>query len=168
MNILYLHGLNSFPKPEKIDYLNQHATQIFAPHINYETDKNVLSDLITEYDDKKLDYIIGSSMGGLIAFWLAKHFQVDTLLFNPPLHRYALSNQHLFAPVKDLKEKDYINNIVLGELDTIVKPTDVVIYLKENVPQKLYRYEIIKGLGHQIDLENFKKSCQKYIFKADA
>ena len=36
MNILYIHGLNSFPHPERLEILKAKGHQTFALHLDYE------------------------------------------------------------------------------------------------------------------------------------
>ena len=69
MKILYLHGLDSFLQEDRREVLLEYA-QIEAPVLDYLNAPNLFQQLINEYKD--VNAIIGSSAGGLIAYYLAQ------------------------------------------------------------------------------------------------
>ena len=126
--ILYLHGLDGFPKPEKIEIL-QKAGEVSAPKLNYRAFKdditlfNELADSITI---EKISHIVGSSFGGYMGFYLSEYCKIPAVLFNP-----ALSFKNLEVPVV----RDFTNiekTIILGIFDNVINPEQTEDFIIDN------------------------------------
>lgn len=165
INLLYIHGLDSSPKLNKLAILERSCDSLHAPLLDYRKDSEIFSRLLNDSKEREINFIVGSSAGGLMGYWLAKHLQCPSLLFNPALD-YANFNipQKILPPPS---EKNYYYNIVLGQLDTIIDPKKTVQYLKKQEAEENYEFEILAHLGHTIDLEVFGYACFKYIDNQD-
>ena len=82
MKILYLHGLDSYLQDDRRAVLTPYG-EIFAPTIDYRNAPNLFAELQKEYAE--VDVLIGSSLGGLIVYYLAQKLGKPCLLFNPAL-----------------------------------------------------------------------------------
>ena len=82
MKILYLHGLDSFLQDDRRTVLSPYG-EIFAPTIDYRNAPNLFAELQTKY--ASADILIGSSLGGLVVYYLAQKLGKPCLLFNPAL-----------------------------------------------------------------------------------
>ena len=82
MKILYLHGLDSHLQDDRREILQQYG-EVYAPKIDYRATPNLFHLLQEEYSD--IQSIIGSSAGGLVAYYLAQSLRKPCLLFNPAL-----------------------------------------------------------------------------------
>jgi predicted esterase YcpF (UPF0227 family) len=154
--ILYLHGLDAIPKPEKVSILEK-AGNVMAPRINYRafigdiTLFNELSDAITI---ERITHIVGSSFGGYMGFYLSEFCKIPGVLFNP-----ALSYKSLDVPV--IKSySDTRKTIILGIYDDVVDPKMTKRFVEEN---QFHNIEIVElPFGHQVSEENFKLAL-KYL-----
>lgn len=101
---LYLHGFLSSPKSAKAsqfsDYCkhNKLIDDLRIPQLPLEPDRaiNLCEQLITEF---KLTHsnlvIIGSSLGGYYATYLAEKYAATAVLINPAVRPYQFLNQHI-------------------------------------------------------------------------
>ncbi len=85
MKTLYIHGLDSYPVPEKTQIMKDAGLTVVALHINYREQLAVYETLKDTSIRKKVKFIIGSSLGGYLAYWLAEDLGLPCLLFNPAM-----------------------------------------------------------------------------------
>lgn len=153
--ILYLHGLESKAGGPKVEYL---ATQgaVFAPEMDYKNPQLKLL-LDTMYQQFKPEIVIGSSMGGYAASYLATRYNVDTIMFNPALHSRSFDPVLDFVPSLDSDNKTIV---VLGYTDEVIDPITTLGMLS------LYpKVKIVRGQhGHRTPLSVFIDIYDKYNF----
>ena len=82
--VMYLHGLESKPGGEKVEFLEKHF-EVLAPECDYKNNENIFFDLLSQAQDFQPDIIIGSSMGGYMAYYISQHLNRPIILFNPAL-----------------------------------------------------------------------------------
>jgi len=161
MNLLYIHGLDSSPRPDKVAVLEGIANKVWAPQLNYRKNNQVFSELLPEAIRQNIDFIVGSSAGGFMGYWLSKHLNCQALLYNPALAFQSVIQQ--IIPAEEAHTYEKTCQIVLGQKDNVIPPQSTIDYLQKNDQPAHYQIEIIEDLGHQIDLDIFKSTCQKYI-----
>ena len=71
---VYIHGLDGYPKPEKMEIMKQAGLDVSALHLNYRENKNVYSDLKNLIINNKAEFLVGSSFGGMLSYYLAEEF----------------------------------------------------------------------------------------------
>jgi len=152
VKILYIHGLDSFPKPEKMEILKQYG-EVIGLHLDYKKEENPF-DLLNETIVKEnITHIVGSSLGGFLGFWLAEKNELPCLLFNP-----ALGMRSVDIPVERNYNKCPKRLIVLGEKDDVVLPYYTIEFLRPlnrvNTKQEVI---IDSTMEHRISEENFEK-----------
>ena len=76
--ILYLHGLDSTLQDDRRAVLAPYG-EIVAPVLDYRNTPDLFSTLVRDYAD--VTAIIGSSAGGLVAYYLAQALLKPCLLF---------------------------------------------------------------------------------------
>jgi len=85
----------------EVPVLSGHGTELDLEHVNYE---EWLSDaveaLVTLKETCETIYVIGFSMGGMIAAYLAANYQIDRLVLLSTARRY-LSFRHLSTYIRD-------------------------------------------------------------------
>lgn len=155
MNILFLHGLESKLSNPKREILEKFGT-VTAPDIDYKLNSNTIELLYATYHDQNFDVIIGSSMGGFAGYYLSSMMNIPCLLYNPALPyrnnvvQIIPSNiefQHIL-PVR----------IVLGSQDDVIKATDNLAFLSQNISDSSdYSIIIRKDLAHQIPISVFEQ-----------
>lgn len=116
MNIWYLHGFRSSAKSPKVKALQQAFPSCHVRGINYTPHSPVVAEeiLINEYEKligKDDDLIVvGTSLGGFWARWLASELPIQSLMINPSLH-----------PDKTLETGEFT---VYGEFNEMIKVTN--------------------------------------------
>lgn len=155
---LYIHGLDSTIKQGKIEIIEEYSTAVYL-NVNYYEEKNtyiILSNLI---EKENVNCIIGSSFGGMLAYWLGKKYNIPSLLFNPGFGKEKIINSF------EKKSLNYpYNFIILGENDTIVRPQSVLDFINK-MNEKNYDIFKIPKLGHRIDLNTFEKTVNDFYKK---
>jgi uncharacterized protein len=104
--LIYIHGFNSAPNSFKARLIGERMRTLgrgqdylvpALPHRPAEA-MALLRDLIEQNPDAAL---IGSSLGGYYATWLAEHYALRAALVNPAVRPYQLLNGYL-GPQKNL------------------------------------------------------------------
>lgn len=161
MHTLYIHGLDSSPKPAKMK-----AIERFSPvsglHLNYREQKDAFRKLCQHVEEMGITHLIGSSMGGYLGFYLAHTYGLPCLLFNP-----ALASRSVEVPV-ELNHKEVPRRlIVLGMLDQVVNPGGTLGFLSDSsFPANSQEIILNRELAHQIPQDVFEKGVN-YFFGAD-
>ena len=168
MKTLYLHGLDSFLSDEKRTILKKYTDDLIAPLLDYRADPRTIQNLLERYEDEKIELVIGSSMGGLTAYYLSWFWQIPCLAFNPALP-YRSTIQELPAlpitinKIKNLR-KQFLR-VVLGRHDEVINPFDTLPMLmrdmNEDEPLSIH---LRNDLAHQIPFSVFDEELN-YFFK---
>jgi predicted esterase YcpF (UPF0227 family) len=85
MNTLYIHGLESSPVPGKIEIMQKLGLEVTALHLDYFLKPDSFEILKNEAIKNYVEFIIGSSYGGFLGYWLAEDLGLPCLLFNPAM-----------------------------------------------------------------------------------
>ena len=147
--ILYLHGLDAVPKPEKIAILQQ-AGSVSAPKLNYRAlkdDFTLFNELADSIKIEQITNIVGSSFGGYMGFYLSEFCKIPAILFNP-----AISFKSLDVPVTKIFS-DIPKTIILGIRDDVVNPIETEEFIIKN---NYTNSNIVKlDFEHQVSEEIF-------------
>lgn len=152
MNILYIHGLNSFPHPERLEVLKSKRHQVFALHLDYENEPKTFKILKNYAIDNQIEFIVGSSAGGYIGYWLGQELAIPQLLFNPAVGLRSIEQDTDY----EIKENVTLQSwVIIGEKDEKVAPESSLDFFesKQNI-----RVIIAQWLAHEIDLQTFVES----------
>ena len=90
--MLYIHGFASSGQGEKArlfrEYCKEKDIKFIAPSLSYIPELAILTlqELIESYDEKIT--LIGSSLGGYYALYLAKKYSLNAVLINPSIYPY--------------------------------------------------------------------------------
>jgi hypothetical protein len=98
--IVYIHGFNSSPQSSKARLLRARlaalgrATEFVAPAlpVSPRAAAALLRGIISDHPAASL---IGSSLGGFYATWLAEQFALRAVLVNPAVHPYNTLDGHI-------------------------------------------------------------------------
>lgn len=157
MKILYIHGLDSSPNPERMGWLTDKGHAVSALHLDYRNQPDSYDILKGKVQSDQIEYIVGSSLGGRLGFWLSEEFGLSCLLFNPAL---ALEIPGLTNPSLSHFgcNKRYV---VLGAQDDVVNPQETWEWLRKMEREGLtQRIGMFQHLGHQIDRDIYEESCR--------
>ena len=157
MKILYLHGLDSHLQDDRRAVLLPYG-EIFAPTIDYRNCPHLFQELRETYTD--VEAIIGSSAGGLVAFYLAQNLLKPCLLFNPAftykqeLPQNVQANPHYAAYMQ----------VVIGLQDKVITPWESLWLLKEELrecqPVEIHLYNT---MAHSYPIKIFEKEVKKFF-----
>jgi len=153
---VYIHGLDSEPKPEKVKIMEQAGFEVSALHLSYRENKNVYTELKEFILDKKAEFIIGSSFGGMLGYWLSEEMGIPALLFNP-----AIVYQSIQVNIPKIDNLNCpMRMIILGEQDDVVDPIKNKQFFKEQERKGLKQKVLLcSWLGHSIDFQTFEEMC---------
>ncbi|GAB4395342.1 MAG: hypothetical protein OHK0053_02320 [Microscillaceae bacterium] len=160
MHLLYLHGLHARPHTDKVAYLAKYASRVSAPHLDYFQNEVLFSDLLGFCREEAVQVLVGSSAGGLMAYWLGQHLGLPALLFNPAL-MYRAMRSDIIEPAQAASDTFYY--VVLGEQDEVIKPETTRRWLEVKSHPKNYCLDIRPALGHQIDLNTFQEAVDTFF-----
>lgn len=150
MKTLYIHGLDSSPKPDKMAVIREHSPAE-GLHLDYRADGNAFYKLDEYINKHSITHIVGSSMGGFLGFWLAEKHQLPCLLFNPAVAERSVSmeyQQQLNGCPRRL--------VVLGAKDDVVNPQQTAEFLTDLDTTATYQRVVwCNNLAHQIDINTF-------------
>lgn len=95
--ILYLHGFNSSPKSEKANETlayfqkNHPELTVIVPQLSvFPLDAIAQIKQIIEENQRRLKGVIGSSLGGYLATWVAEQYAIKAVLINPAVRPFEL------------------------------------------------------------------------------
>lgn len=160
MNILYLHGLESKLSLPKKEILEKYGT-VAAPDMDYFANPKMIEWLINEYQNKEIDVIIGSSMGGFAGYYVAMVLNCKALLFNPALARRSTFQE---IPNRQIPKSGSNFQIVMGFEDTVVPMKETLEFLKENAfKTTFYNLKLIPNLEHQIPIDVFENQIDAFF-----
>jgi|SRR5699024_1123913 len=160
MKILYLHGLSSSGLgPEKRKILEKYG-KVYSPAIDYRTEPNSIELLVEQYQNEKINVVVGSSMGGFIGYYISNAFRIPALLFNPALASRPV-NQKI-----PIYKNPYLGfkQIVLAANDDVIDPKETLVFLSKSLQQFTdYHIHIRQDIKHQIPVDVFEKEVQMFF-----
>ncbi|SEA00504.1 YqiA/YcfP family alpha/beta fold hydrolase [Alkalimonas amylolytica] len=139
--ILYLHGFASSSQSHKAlqtrAYFQQHHPEIelLVPDLPY-TPTEALAEVSEVLDGRVPTAVIGSSLGGFLATWLAEQHDCRACLINPAVAPYRLLRQHLgryFHPVRQCHyevSEHAMTELQQLEPSVLAKPSNYLVLLQ--------------------------------------
>ena len=163
MKTLYIHGLDSFPVPEKKQIMAKAGLDVTALHLNYRQKLGVYEILKDAVFQKNIQFIIGSSLGGYLGYWLAEEMGLPCLLFNPAIN---FRRKIFFSVIPQIKKLQCPSRyVVLGAKDDLLNPGKTLTFMKNKERNGLHQQIITcDWLGHQIDLFTFDEMVNWAVY----
>lgn len=148
--LIYIHGFNSSPASFKASLLKKFATRnhvsdrLHIPFVPAEPVRaiEILKNLVETHisDKQRREHqpvcLIGSSLGGYYATWLAEQYDCRAVLINPAVRPYELFedylglNTNLYTGEKYELTMEHINQLRELEVETISKPDRYLLLLQ--------------------------------------
>lgn len=158
---IYLHGYKGYVTEEKHLFLNQFG-DIYHPTIDYDNQPTIVFELYEKYRHQTIDFVAGTSLGGILIYHLAKVLDVPVLLLNPAVTALPLIQE--FIP-KEAENKEYLQKtmVIVGAKDDIVSPILQLKYF-EREAQINPNIQIIErnNLGHFVPIKEFTEAFTKF------
>ncbi len=164
MKFAYLHGYQGFVTDEKREYLDS-LGDCFAPTIDYDNAPTLVQDLMEQFTKEPIDFIAGTSLGGMLSYYLGLMLNVPVLMFNPAV--IAIERLKPFLPEQLLKAVTNQRNLIFtGLKDDVVEPQFQIDFV-ENLKQQNANIEQIfyVDMTHLVTLQEFKKAFETFLEK---
>ena len=161
MNILYFHGLERKLSPAKRKILEKYG-KVYAPDVDYNQNPDAIETILELYNDIDINTVMGSSMGGFVAYHVSNALFRPALLFNPALKkRPVLQN----IP-SDYNNYNNLKQIIIGQSDDVVIPADTLFFISENFNPVTDLYlRLVPRVGHRISKELFEEEVETFFGK---
>ena len=158
---IYLHGYQGYVTDEKKAFLNQFG-DVYAPNIEYDNNPNVLFELYDEFKDQKLDFVSGTSLGGILVYHLALLLDLPCLLLNPAVT--AMEQVKDFIPKEAFTIEPSKKILVLvGMKDSIVNPEEQIKFFDRiNSESNHVNLKIEEDLVHFVPYDVFESTFKEF------
>ena len=181
--VIYLHGFRSTPFSKKGQVMREAWSETMhyrAPDLNF-SPKNVqpiLMDVVKDLDPKDL-VLVGSSLGGFYANWLAEKIGCRAILLNPATEPWSVINDYLgVQPITGTDRTITVTPAYADEAKAMVShPSDSSRYLvvlctgdevldwsKAHAKYADCHQIVIEGNTHEIvDFESYIPQLEEFI-----
>lgn len=113
--VLYLHGFNSSPKSEKanetVAYFqkNHPNIMVMVPQLSVYPLEAItqIKTIVSQHHDN-LKGVIGSSLGGYLATWVAEEYSLKAVLINPAVKPFELLEALLGEQINPYTDEKYL------------------------------------------------------------
>ena len=175
--LLYIHGFNSSSSSLKGRLLQQsiqtqtNNIQIVAPDLLFEPAQAIQQlQRIIEHTKAGVDItLIGSSLGGYYATYLAEKYAIKAVLVNPAVKPYDLLSQHLGVQQNIYTGETYtlththIDQLLSLEVEPVTLPARYLLMLQTGDEILDYRQAVEKYAGSpQIVIEGGDHGFQRF------
>ena len=143
LNILNIHGYHGSPENAAYAALGKQCGNIISPSVDYDakSPESIADDLRNIIIERKIDIIVGTSLGGFYAAFLSAEFNLPVILINPCLlpflHLPRLGYEgeiasfiSMFGTLTDLKNENVC--CIVGDADEIIDTNDFTERLCSN------------------------------------
>ena len=113
--VAFFHGLESPAISDKTEYLDSAFTDVYAPAMDY-SKAGLFEEVLAEVKKRKIDLLVGSSMGGWFAYCISTLTGIPTVLFNPAVHSRALEPNVFRGSSRSN------HTVILGRRDDVIDP----------------------------------------------
>ncbi len=159
--IVYLHGFTSGPQSRKVQALAarmaQHglADRLICPQLKASPAASIalIEDLLQKVGAGKTATLVGSSLGGYYATWLAEKHQLKAVLVNPAvvaaieLERYLGPQTWLYSGESFEFTRQYIAELRALEVPTLADPSRYWLLAEEGDETLDYRQAVARYTG---------------------
>lgn len=160
MSILYFHGLDRPANETEKMTLSAYGS-LLAPEIDYQPDGNFISFLNKAYSDLHITAVVGTSMGGLVAYVLSAMLNTPCLLFNPTL---GYANVMEYEIPVNCRREEYLR-VVLGQHDDVVDHAESIriINMDTDNNKSLVEISLKSGLKHSVPQTEFEREVDIFF-----
>ncbi len=166
LKVLYLHGLgggySKFTDNVIMGYIGKDSELVY-PVLDYEAlySSNINPINIYSKMGGYIDVVVGNSMGGFVAYQVAKRLNKPCLLFNPALMETTNSYRMFGRDLEEVEDKGNLNFIVVGSDDDVVPSQKSLEWIINNNVKNTNI--VIEKMGHSVPSKIFKKNYKNFI-----
>ncbi len=156
MRTLFLHGMGARPKEWQLRSLIENNLKPYALHLDYSRIDEF--EVVSKYiEQENIEFLIGRSHGGYIAYWLSEQYCLPCLIINP---HFSLRLRKKMKPPID-KYECPICCVSLGSDDMVVDPDRSLEFLElDENPDKVIKIKMLNGVGHPLDPDTFSEQIE--------
>ncbi|MEP0071858.1 MAG: YqiA/YcfP family alpha/beta fold hydrolase [Marinomonas sp.] len=154
-SLLYIHGFNSSEMSHKARLLSNAAKAlnqpdaVISPRLSWQPTQAIkqLEAIIEEKQSQGIT-LIGSSLGGFYAVYLAEKYQLKTILVNPAIQAPELLQEHLGSQYNPYTQEEYeLTQAHMTELKQLVvtNPTPELYWLMVQEGDEVLDYQAALG-----------------------
>lgn len=182
VTLIYLHGFNSAPQSHKaqimLQWFERHQARdtIYVPNLPYDPEEAIgLIEQKVQSSDNPV--LVGSSLGGYYATYIANKYQLKAVLINPAVKAYDLlanyigENKNYYTGETYCLDDNFPEQLKKFDVDVIARPQDLYVLLQTSDETLDYRQAIEKyaassmwveaGGSHSFDC--FEKSVSSIL-----
>lgn len=170
MKIVYINGFQSenSSKPEKLSKL----LGIDIEHVVLKVDANGetnIKEIEKYFEENDVDFIIGSSLGGYVAHYIASMFIIPTIVLNPVIDLEVTFKDRVTPNLPLFVTEEIVPKLVLlAKDDNIIDYLPTLNKYKKNSKVVVYPYGGHRFLGSGLhktkgDIEEFINKTGAYI-----
>lgn len=159
-NCLCIHGLHSKVNLAKTAILEKFFHRVTALNINYTQKLDAYNILKEECVKESVDFIIGSSFGGYLGFYLSRELQLPSIHFNPAI--FFGSTDNIFLKEKPTQPSPFAY-FIMGEKDETIPIETTRAFIQNNEIADNILTVSCNWLPHMIDLNTFEAMIESGI-----
>lgn len=162
MKFAYLHGYQGFVTDEKREYLNS-LGECYAPTIDYDNAPTLIQDLVQQFTNEPIEFIAGTSLGGMISYYLGLMLNIPVLMFNPAV--IAVERLKPFIPDQLLNGIPQQRNLIFtGLKDDVIEPKFQIEFVERLKQQNATIDQIFDAeMTHLVTLQEFEKAFEMFL-----
>ncbi len=162
MNILWAHEMGYKPDLMKIEIIKNFNLKPFYLHLDYENNNNCFDILFDYCIENKIDFLIGSSYGGFLCYWLSEKLGIPCLLLNPAL---SLRTKNKTKPnIEILKSKLCL--VALSANDEVIDYNRTLLFLEnDSNSDKIIKTKIYESEKHIFSNKTFEIILKWALFE---
>jgi hypothetical protein len=151
--IAFLHGLESVQPSEKSIWLDSAFDDPYCPGMDYK-DPTLFERVLKEIQERKIEVIIGSSMGGYFAYHISTITGIPTVLFNP-----AMASRS-FEPLVQSGNELSNHEIIYGLFDDVISANKTRQWFEEHGLGAFHFHQ--EFMGHRTPMNIFTKYVSEF------
>ena len=155
MNTIWMHGMGGSPNQEKIALMEKYGLTTHALHMDYSNEPQrfeILRDYCLEHEIK---FLVGSSFGGFMGFWLSEELGLPCLLLNPAV---SLSGKNKTKPQSMTRLISKLCLVAVGDQDSQIDHQRTLKFMdKDRRDGKTILTKVMENEGHGFSMEAFQE-----------
>lgn len=166
--LLYIHGFNSSPQSFKATCYKQWLSEYYPrltvavpylkpyPKESIEQLQAIIEPALTQNEKVGL---VGSSLGGYYATWLAEHYNLRAVLINPSIRpfellaRYIGENKNFYNDDHYLFEQKHVDELLTFHVPTLSRPENFLLLVQTSDETLDFKEATAKYIGSENIIE---------------
>lgn len=154
MNAIWMHGMGGKPNQEKIALMETYGLKMHALHLDYSREPQRFEILRDYCKEHQIEFLVGSSFGGFLGFWLSEELGLPCLLLNPAV---SLRGKRKTKPNLN-QEISKLCLVAVGGLDDKIDPQRTLKFMEKDKREgKTILTKLYPNENHGFTMETFEE-----------